>query len=116
MHSLSFNPQAASAISARNGGKLRMEVRDGTMFIRPTDRKAGPHVLTEIEAKGKGIQVQISDKQFEKLASADLLADGLSFGLRADKYGWYALTQGEPAEGDKSAVEGATVSVAAKGE
>lgn len=116
MRILTFNSAATSAIHGRKGAKLRVDVKDGALMLRPTDRKAGPHVLTELETKGKGVQIQITDKQLEKLGAADILADASNFGLRADKYGWFALTQGEVSADDKMAVEGAEVSVAIKAE
>lgn len=116
MRILSFNTQATAAIHGRKGAKLRMDSKDGTLMLRPTDRKAGPHVLTELVTKGKGVQIEITDKQLEKLGIADSLADASTFGLRADKYGWFAMTAGAAAEGDTMTVEGAEVSVSEKAE
>jgi hypothetical protein len=117
MRILTFNTQATSAIHGRNGAKLRMDVKDGTLMVRPTDRKAGPHVLSELQTKGKnGVQVEITDKQLEKLGAAGILGATAQFGLRADKYGWFALTTGEASADDKLAVEGAEVTVAEKSE
>lgn len=116
MRILNFNSQATAAIQGRSGAKLRMDVRDGTLMLRPTDRKAGPHVLSEISVQGKGAQVEITDKQLEKLGLSGLLADASTFGLRSDKYGWFAMTSGAAAEGDTTVVEGAEVSVADKAE
>lgn len=116
MRILTFNTQATAAINGRTGAKLRMDVKDGTLMLRPTDRKAGPHVLSELSTKGKGVQVEITDKQLEKLGVAAALADASTFGLRADKYGWFAMTQGAAAEGDTAGIEGAEVTVAEKAE
>lgn len=112
MRILTFNSQATSTVQGRKGGKLRLDVKDGTLFMRPTDRKAGPHVLTELQTKGKGLSVEITDKHLEKLGASDILADASTFGMRPDKYGWFALTAGD-AEGN---VEGAEVSVSTKDE
>lgn len=112
MRTINFNAAATSALQGRTGTKLRLDVKDGTLMLRPTDRKAGPHVLTEIEAKGKTCSVQITDKQLEKLGAQDILADASTFGLRSDKYGWFAVTTEPAAEGDTSVVEGAEASVA----
>lgn len=109
MHTIQFNAAATQALQGRTGGKLRMEVRDGTLMVRPTDRKAGPHVLTEYRDFGKGgIAVDIDDKQFEKLAAADLLADKTEYTIVKDKYGWFALRAGDDVEG---AVEGSKATV-----
>lgn len=98
---IQFNTAARELLEGRDGGKLRMEIRDGTMFVRPTDRKAGPHVLSEYQPFGKsGIAVNIDDKQLEKLAGGNL-ADKSQFHVVKDKYGWFALR--EDGEGDAKA-------------
>jgi hypothetical protein len=116
MRVIQFNKEATDAIQGRKGGKLRIEVRDGTLFMRPTDRKAGPHVLAEIKGtKSKGVNVEITDKHLEKLGASEILADASNFGLVADKYGWMALRQDVAAD-DKMAVEGAQATVSIKDE
>lgn len=110
MRVITFNTQATQAVQARTGAKLRLDVREGNLCIRPTDRKAGPHVLTEIEAKGKTVSVQVTDKQIEKLGAGDILAVDATFGLVADKYGWFAL-QAAPAADTAGLVEGAEATV-----
>jgi hypothetical protein len=108
---IQFNTAATQALQGRTGGKLRMEVRDGTLMVRPTDRKAGPHVLTEYRDFGKnGIAVDIDDKQFEKLAAGELLADKTEYLVAKDKYGWFALRAGSEVEG---AIEGSKATVKA---
>lgn len=112
MTQLNFNSAATQALSGRSGAKLRMEVRGDTMFIRPTDRKAGPHVLTEIKQHGKsGVSVTLEDKQVEKLAAAGILTDAAAFNVVADKYGWFALRAGT--EGEEAA-NGAKATVSKK--
>lgn len=111
MRTISFNIAASAAILACTGSKLRMDQRDDTLFIRPTDRKAGPHVLAELNGK-KELSVEINEKQFEKLGLADTLVDGATFGLVADKYGWFAL-RANPAADTKGLVEGAEATVTA---
>ena len=92
-----FNKAASDLLRGRQGNKLRMEIRDGTMFVRPTDRKAGPHVLTEYQEGARGgISVQIEDKQLEKLGGN--IDDKSQFNVVKDKYGWFALRQGEESE------------------
>lgn len=114
MRTLSFNAEATAAIHGRKGAKLRLDAKDGTLFMRPTDRKAGPHVLTEIDGKGKTVSISIADKQLEKLGVGALLADASTFGLVQDKYGWFAVRSVEDA-GDK-AIAGAEVTVSDKAE
>lgn len=116
MRVISFNNEATQAIHGRKGGKLRVEVRDGTLFMRPTDRKAGPHVLAELKgSKSKGVNVEITDKHLEKLGASELLADATAFGLVQDKYGWIALRT-DVAEDDKMAITGAEATVSIKDE
>lgn len=101
---LQFNKAATDLLKGRTGGKLRMEVVDGTMRVRPTDRKAGPHVLCEYkEGSRGGINVDIEDKQAEKLAHQ--FENKSQFNVVKDKYGWFALRQGEAGE------DGASVTV-----
>jgi hypothetical protein len=114
MRVISFNSTATSAINGKSGAKLRMDVKDGTLCIRPTDRKAGPHTLSEM-AKGKdGVAVEITDKQLEKLGASNLLAEGAKFTLVEDKYGWFALKTGDDL-GEK-AVKDSVASVTVKDE
>jgi hypothetical protein len=102
---LQFNKAASELLQGRQGGKLRMEVKDGTIMVRPTDRKAGPHVLAEYkEGTRGGINVDIEDKQVEKLAHN--FENKSQFNVVPDKYGWFALRQGDGEGGD-----GAMVSV-----
>lgn len=108
MRVLNFNSQATVALVECGGSKLRMEMRDGTLFIRPTDRKAGPHVLSELQNGQDDLSVEITDKAFEKLASTALV-DGATFGLEVDRYGWFALR--EVTNLGEKAVEGALVTV-----
>lgn len=112
MRTLTFNTQATSAIHGRKGAKLRIDVKDDTLMIRPTDRKAGPHVLSELATAGKnGVKVEITDKQLEKLGASGILEDAATFGLRLDKYGWFALTKDAATAEDALAVDGAEIKV-----
>lgn len=99
---LQFNTAAASLLQGRKGGKLRMEMRDGAMFVRPTDRKAGPHVLTEYKAGARGVlTVDIEDKQVEKLQAGSTFTDKAQFNVIQSKYGWFTLapaTDGDEVE------------------
>lgn len=109
MTTLAFNSAATQALQGRPGAKLRMEIRNGVMFVRPTDRKAGPHVLTEIQSKGKaGVAITLDDKQMEKLGASSLLQSNAAFNVVKDKYGWFALQAGaeheEAAGGGKATV------------
>lgn len=117
MRTLTFNSAATSAIHGRTGAKLRLDVVDGVLKVRPTDRKAGPHVLSELATHGKnGVKIEITDKNLEKLGAADLLSETATFGLRADKYGWFALSTEAASAEDKMAVEGAEIKVSISAE
>lgn len=108
---IQFNSAAATALQGRQGGKLRMEVRDGNLFVRPTDRKAGPHVLCEYKTHGKsGIAVDIDEKQLEKLGAGSILENKAQFNLVEDKYGWYSLVP-EGGEQSEKMVEGGTATI-----
>lgn len=110
---IQFNGTAATALQGRQGGKLRMEVRDDTLFVRPTDRKAGPHVLSEYRSHGKsGVAVDLDSKQFEKLQAGNILEDKTEYMVVKDKYGWFALRAGDDVEG---AIEGSKATVKADG-
>lgn len=108
MRVITFNATATSAIDGKSGGKLRLDVKDGTLCIRPTDRKAGPHVLSEMTKGKDGVEVQISDKQLEKLGIGGLLTEAASFTLVEDKYGWFALRTGSDL-GEKAVADSAAV-------
>lgn len=112
MRVLTFNSQASSAISGRSGAKLRLAVKDGVMFVRPTDRKASPHLVDLKGSKSKGFSVEIADSLVEKMSASNAIADASTFGLRPDKYGWFALTTA----GAENNLDGAEVTVTAKAE
>jgi hypothetical protein len=105
---IQFNKAATEMLQGRQGGKLRMQINDGVLMVRPTDRKAGPHVLSEYQAGARGgISVQIEDKQLEKLGN---LSDKTQFNVVPDKYGWFGL---KPA-GEGESEDGATAKVSIK--
>ncbi len=113
MTRLAFNHEATGLIQARPGSKLRVEIKDGALRVRPTDRKAGPHVLVEYQAFGKGVAVAFDDKQIERLAAGNMLTNATSFHVVKDKYGWFILQEGEAPEGVEHAGAKVTVSQAA---
>lgn len=105
---LSFNSAATSAFLAKhaNGTRFRMAVKDGTLFIRPTDRAKGPHVFADYisaPTAGGSVKVQLTDEQIEKLGIN--LEQGNKFGIQADRYGWFYLTN------DDAGIEGAKATV-----
>ena len=106
---LSFNSAATSAFVAKNSAstRFRMAVKDGTLFLRPTDRAKGPHVFADYmqaPAAGGTLKVQLTDDQIEKLGIS--LEQGNKFGIQADRYGWFFLTQDQDAgiDGAKATV------------
>ncbi|HEX8348748.1 MAG TPA: hypothetical protein VF598_02195 [Hymenobacter sp.] len=93
---IQFNAAATTMLQGRTGSKLRIFAQDGELRVRPTDRKAGPWVLSEYRQHGqKGIAVDIDEKQLEKLGAGDIMAHQAQFNVVKDKYGWFALRNGE---------------------
>lgn len=106
---LSFNAAATSAFMAKhaNSRRFRMAVKDGTLFIRPTDRVKGPHVFADYASQpsaGSSLKVQLTDEQIEKLGIN--LEQGNKFGIKEDRYGWFFLTTD-----DGAGIEGAKATV-----
>lgn len=106
---LSFNAAAAAALIAKNPAatRFRVAVKDGNVFVRPTDRAKGPHVFADFgtaPAADRPIKVTLSDEQMEKLGVT--LEQGAKYGVQADRYGWFFLTQDADAgiEGAKATV------------
>ena len=60
------------------------------MFIRPTDRKARVNLKKD---------EQLVDMNGGKLSIEGMEHPAGSYGLRADKYGWFALTPGHTGRG-----------------
>ena len=83
MATLSLNTAARGLDRFSAATKVRAQVRDGVMFIRPTDRK----------------DEQLVDMNGGKLSIEGMEHPAGSYGLRADKYGWFALTPGHTGRG-----------------
>ena len=95
---LNFNASAAQTIGANEATKLRLDSRDGVLFVRPTQRKAGPHALVQLNAKASGrLSVEIDDAVVERLGLQGLDV-GQKFSVIQDRYGWYAIQPGEDHE------------------
>lgn len=78
---VNFNAQAKTHLGER--GKVRVANRGGSLFFRPTDRKAGANL-----PKG--------EKLIDLSAGKTTLPEGFDapagkYALHADKYGWLAL-------------------------
>ena len=83
MATLTLNTAAREQDRFAGVSKIRAQVRDGVMFIRPTDRKAPVNLK--------------KDEKLVDLSSGKIEIQGMehpagTYGLRADKYGWFALT------------------------
>lgn len=83
MATLTLNTAARGLDRFSGASKIRAQVRDGVMFIRPTERKARVNLK--------------KDEQLVDIAGGKVSIEGLehpagTYGLRADKYGWFALT------------------------
>jgi hypothetical protein len=90
MAHLLLNSAARGMDKFAAASKVRAKIVEGTMFIRPTDRKARVNLK--------------KDEQLVDMAGGKLNLEGVehaagSYGLRADKYGWFALTPGHTGRG-----------------
>lgn len=96
MVAITLNAAARSQDKFSTNGKIRAKLVDGTMFLRPTARKAPVNLpkaerLVDMSTAGK---VELEGME---------LASG-TYGLRADKYGWFALTPGHQGRGPSAKV------------
>lgn len=90
MATLTLNAAARGLDRFSNASKIRAQVRDGVMFIRPTERKARVNLK--------------KDEQLVNIDGGKISIEGMdhpagTYGLRADKYGWFALTPGHTGRG-----------------
>ena len=82
MATLTLNTAARGLDRFSAASKIRAQVRDGVMFIRPTERKARVNLK--------------KDEQLVDITGGKVSIEGMehpagTYGLRADKYGWFAL-------------------------
>jgi hypothetical protein len=109
---ISFNGPAALAFDAKHkdAHRFRVDVRNGTLFIKPTHRKVGPHVFTDyVRGTGErgGLKVTIDGAQMDKLKDLNPLEAGQKYAVQEDRYGWFYLTS----EDSEGALAGAKASV-----
>lgn len=90
MTTLTLNTAARGLDRFSAATKVRAQVRDGIMFIRPTDRKARVNLKKD---------EQLVDMNGGKLSIEGMEHPTGAYGLRADKYGWFALTPGHTGRG-----------------
>lgn len=104
---IGFNKAATAAFVAKESRahRFRMEVRDGSIFVKPTWRMAGPHVFADFirEGEDSGITIELDQAQLEKLGVN--LKAGAKFGVQGDRYGWFGLVNGEGIEGAEAVVQ-----------
>lgn len=96
MTTITLNAAARSQDRFSANNKIRAKIVDGIMFIRPTDR-AKPVNLPKTERL-----VDVSNAGKLELEGMELQAG--TYGLRADKYGWFALTPGHQGRGPSAKV------------
>jgi hypothetical protein len=96
MAHLSLNSAARGLAKFAQAPKVRAKVLDGVMFIRPTDRKARVNL---------GKDEQLVDTQNGKIVLEGVDHAEGTYGLRADKYGWFALTPVEKAARNEPSVK-----------
>lgn len=109
---ISFNGAAAAAfdLKHKDAHRFRVDVRNGTLFIKPTHRKVGPHVFTDyVRGNGErgGLKVTIEGAQMDKLKDLTPLEAGNKYAVQEDRYGWFYLTS----EDSEGALAGAKASV-----
>lgn len=83
MATLTLNTAARGLAHFSGAAKVRTKIVDGTMFIRPTDRKSRVNLPKDeqlVDIAGGKVSIENLDH-----------AEG-AYGLKADRYGWYALT------------------------
>ena len=91
MPTLTLNTAARAIDRFAGATKIRAHMKDGTMFIRPTHRASAVNLDKTAEQL-----VAIAHGKVE-LEAADLPAG--NYGVRADKYGWFALLPGHTGRG-----------------
>lgn len=96
MTSITLNAAARQADKFSTNAKVRAKLVDGTLFIRPTAR-AKPVNLPKTERLVEMSQTGKVELEGMELASG-------TYGLRADKYGWFALTPGHQGRGPSAKV------------
>ena len=84
MATLSLNTATRGLDRFAGASKIRAHVKEGVLFIRPTNRASAVNLKKGIEfyAPIQGGKVDIEGLE---------MAAG-SYGVQADKYGWFALT------------------------
>ena len=91
MATLTLNTATRALDRFAGASKIRAHMKDGVMFIRPTHRASAVNLDKSSEQL-----VAIAGGKVE-LEAADLQAG--TYGVRADKYGWFALVPGHTGRG-----------------
>jgi hypothetical protein len=106
---LSLN-SSASAFVVNNGDdepprKMRVDAtltKAEGIRVRPTNRKAGPHILLDLKPKGKNLSVEIEEDVFERMVADGLPSSffqaGEKYSILCDRYKWLVLLPGEDHE------------------
>jgi len=110
-----FNAKATEFMSEGDPTKVRINAswKDSPgLLLRPTNRKAGPHLMLPLTSRAKGYVIEIDDAVLEKMHEEGMPGDFLQAGERYsvidETYGWVALLPGEDHE---AAVGTATISM-----
>lgn len=90
MATLTLNAAARGLDRFAGASKLRTKIVEGTLFIRPTERKARVNLKKD---------EQLVDMNGGKLSIEGMDHPAGSYGIREDKYGWFALTPGHTGRG-----------------
>lgn len=96
MATITLNAAARQQDKFSSNGKIRAKLVDGVMFLRPTGR-------------AKPVNLPKTERLVEMSANGKIELEGMeaaagTYGLRADKYGWFALTPGHQGRGPSAKV------------
>jgi hypothetical protein len=91
MATLTLNTAARGQDRFVGAQKIRAHIKDGTLFIRPTHRASA-------------VNLDKSAEHLVPLNGAKIELEGVempagTYGVRADKYGWFALIPGHQGRG-----------------
>jgi hypothetical protein len=85
--------------------KMRVDAsltRSEGIRLRPTNRKAGPHILLDIKPKGKNLSVEIEEMVHERMITDGLPSSffqpGERYSIICDKYKWLVILPGDSHE------------------
>lgn len=98
MYQITFNNQAVQAMTTMNGlegeaPKARLDVKDGRLRVRPTDRVGGPVTLVDFKTgpRNRGLVLELNDELLKRLGADRIVEPNTTFALLRARYGWLEL-------------------------